>query len=112
MAIKNVTQNDDGSFTVKLKFPVEHANRTVKELRLRSEMTVADLEAMDKASGDVEKSMRIIAELSGCAMALLRKLKPADFGTLNKVIAEIMGGDEEEEDGDGGKDPLRIGATS
>lgn len=89
--ISKFRRNADGSVTVPLLKPVQHGERSVSEVTLRGEPTVADLEAMDKAKGEVEKSLYLIAELSGLSVGCLRKVKAMDFAAIGEALNDVLG---------------------
>lgn len=83
---------DEGGLVHQLGTPVTDAKgREVREVRLRTDVTVGDLEAMDGAKGEIGKSVLLIAELSGLAPSVIRKLKPDDFAALDKLLAAVLG---------------------
>jgi hypothetical protein len=106
-----VTDNKDGTISVALKYPVEHAKRKISEIVLRTECTVADLEAMDSGKGDVDKTKRLICELAQSSsasipLAVISKLRPVDYFLLAKEVGKIISGEDEqleEETSDEGK---------
>lgn len=100
--VQNFRQlNDDGSVTVFLRYPVVHHDKEITQLTLRSMVTVADLESMDNAKGEVKKTIALISELSGVSVAAIRKLASIDYAEIQGVVSEIMG-----------KEPGGIGKTS
>ena len=96
--------NGDGSVTITLAYPIQLKDKIVDSVTLRGEVTVEDLEVMDKGKGEVAKSIYMIAELSGLSPGVIRKMKSADFGAVADALAHVMG--------DEGNDPPKTGETS
>jgi hypothetical protein len=96
MAKKNsqLVHNEDGSITVKLKFPIEHSKQSFTEVKLRGEATAGDLESMDDGKGDMHKTLCLIQELSGVSIGALRKMRSVDYAALSEAVAEILGKDQ------------------
>src|SRR5690348_5019301 len=95
------TDPETGEVVVKLRFPVEHGGKQTRDVRLRGEAVVSDLEAMDKGSGQVQKIVYLAAELSGLSLAVVRKLRSVDFGEVSAAVDDILG-----------KEPPRTGESS
>lgn len=113
----------EGTVTITLKHPVTAGKKTLAEVTLRTEATVADLEAMDAGKGDTAKTRLLIAELSqltpvsaGVSVAMINKLRTGDYlaiaGVTGKIIAGTAGEDEAPEDETEGKTSPQIGAIS
>lgn len=83
----------DGSVLVRLRKPVTSGRETLKEVLLRGEATVADLEVIDDGKGEIGKMVLLLAELSGLGTAVIRRLLPRDYVTLSSVAEIIMGND-------------------
>jgi hypothetical protein len=88
---KKRKRNEDGSFIVELEHPVEHAGKSIDRIVLRGEATVADLEAMDGAKGEIGKTINLVAELSGVSKLVIRKMRPSDYQVVAEVVADILG---------------------
>ena len=84
---KWIQRNDDGSVTVLLEYPVKRGKDgdEVSEVTLRR-MIVADLEASDKAEGDVKKTLMIVSSLTDLPTALLRRIDMDDFERISSVL--------------------------
>ncbi len=103
--MSRVKKNDDGTITIALKFPVDTGKKIIDSLTLRSECTVADLEAMDRAKGrEVEQTKLMIAELSilsdkdfGISLGNVRKLRSVDYLVIAQEVGKIIGGEDESE---------------
>lgn len=91
MMNERIKKEEDGSLVVALEFPLKGAKGDVKEIRLRGNPTVADLEAMDKAKGDVEKSRLLVSDLSGVSSSLLSTMRVPDYVVVMEAVAKIMG---------------------
>jgi hypothetical protein len=77
---------------VALDFPLKGGKGPeITELKLRGEPTVADLEAMDRAKGDVEKSRLLIADLSGVSPATLATMRVKDYMRVMEAVGAILG---------------------
>lgn len=116
---KRITRNDDGTVTCKLKFPVEMHNRTLSEIILRTDCRVSDLEAMDAGTGDIDKTNRMIAELSelkpghaGISVGTVRKLHASDWMPIAKEVGKIIGGDDDEDNSEPGNESPQTGESS
>lgn len=89
---EGVTQNDDGTTTVALRTPVPKGkDEMVRDVTLRRP-TAGDIEAADKATGNVGMSVLLIAGLSGLPVGAVRKLDVYDFGRLDKVCTGYIKG--------------------
>ncbi len=114
------TDNGDGTVTVTLKYPFESGKKNVTEVTIRTECTVADLEAMDAGKGDVDKTVRLIAELSevsasqpGLSASTIRKMRSSDYLILSKIASSaISSSDDEVENDDGPKESRATGENS
>lgn len=97
-----VKHNDDGSVTVALKYPIEHGERVISAVTIRGECTVTDLESMDDGDGDIDKTVRMLSQLSsksigepGLPVSVLKKMRTADYLLLAREVGRIIGGDDE-----------------
>jgi len=86
----DVVQNQDGSTTVHLRAPFEHAKVLVDRITVH-EPNAAELEALDKGTGNVSASNQLIAELSGLSLMAVRKLKARDWATVSELVNEWVG---------------------
>lgn len=93
---------EEGIVVVKLQHPVEHGKNTYTEIRLRTDVTVEDLEAMDSAKGGIAKTIRLICAMAdgGLAREVVRKMKPVDYFELAKAANGILGDPLSGEDGE------------
>lgn len=103
---KRVSHNDDGTVTVALKYPVDTGKKIIESITLRTECTVADLEAMDRGKGSVEQTKLMIAELSimpgekfGVSVGNVHKLRSSDYLVLAQEVGKIIGGSDDEDEG-------------
>ncbi len=101
--MSRVAVNDDGTVTVTLKHPIEKGKSTVTEISIRTECLVSDLEAMDSGKGDVEKTLKLISELScisnmrpGISVDMLRLLRSSDYLILAKQAGKAINADSAE----------------
>lgn len=78
------------STTIQLKVPVTVNGITVSTLTLRRPK-VRDLEAIDKVQGDIAKSISLIANLAEWTPEDVRELDAADFATVSKAVADMLG---------------------
>jgi len=90
----NVTYNDDGTVTVKLMHPKEHAQTTVESLTFKSDPSVGDMEKMDACEGKIGKTIHCISALCNVTLGLVRRLHPHDYHVLDEVAGEILLGEE------------------
>lgn len=86
-----VTQNDDETVTLRLRYPTKYAGEMYTELRFRTGATGADLRAMDKHDGENAKVFAAIARLANVPLALLDQLRSVDALEAAKVALDILG---------------------
>lgn len=95
MEDEKVQLNDDGSTTVALDYPIEFKKGSeVQEIASVTikRPTVGDLEASDRAQGDVGKTTVLIAAISGIPVGAVRKLDVADYKRLDDVVTGYIRG--------------------
>jgi hypothetical protein len=85
-----VAVNPDGTTTIALESPIEHAKKTITEVTVH-EPTAGELEVMDESKGQVSSTNRLIAELSGLSLMAVRKLKGRDWGRISDVVNGYVG---------------------
>lgn len=96
-----IKRNEDArTVTITLARPFAFGDDEVRELTLRLDATVADLEAMDQGKGEMGKLVHFIAGLAAVSPGVIRKLGMADFTAVSEEVTRILG-----------KDPSQIGAT-
>ena len=91
---EHVTVNDDLTTTVRLEKPIKHREQEVSELRFPAEATVMHLEATDKAEGDIQKAVFLMAELTGASKHVIRQLSMPDFNRAAEVMNVLVGKDQ------------------
>lgn len=85
-------KQDDGSYLVQLEYPLDREKQgPLTEVRVRRP-TVGDLEAMDRVDRPVEKTVTLVASLSGLPMGLVRRLDAQDFKSLGKIVESFVEG--------------------
>lgn len=84
-APEGVARHDNRTSTVTLVHPVEHARICYDEVRLRA-MTAADLIQTDKARGDGERAVMMVAVIARIPMGAARRLDALDLERINDEI--------------------------
>lgn len=92
---------ETGETVVTLRRPVVRGKETVRELRVRGQMTAGDMLAMDKAEGALAQKFHLIAEMTGQPVSVIEALLPLDWADVQGVINDLLG-----------KDPGQPGETS
>lgn len=92
---EDIIVNEDLTTTVMLRKPIMHNDREIKSVTFPADATVAHLEAADKGKGDIEKAVRLMAELVGISYHAVRKMNASDFNRAAAVLNNLMGKDQE-----------------
>jgi hypothetical protein len=71
--------------------PVTHAGKTYTEIVIDREPTVGDLAAMDEFSGDIMKTVAVIASLSGVPIPAIKAIAAREFGALADKVTPLLG---------------------
>ena len=87
--------HDDGSATILFDVPVKHGAEFINEITLKQPL-VGDLEASDRAKGDVQKMILITASLAEVPPTVIRRIAMKDFTRVSKFLETVLGGDEDE----------------
>lgn len=75
------------SEVVILSTPVEHDGRQVTEVTVRAPR-VKDMKLVDRLDG-IDRSIRLVAELTGLPPGVVEKLTVADFEAIDMVAAGL-----------------------
>lgn len=78
------------SETVQLEYPFDFKGERVTELTLRRPK-MRDLKKSQAFKDDLDKSLRMIADLAEVDPKLVEELDPQDFGRLADIVGEFMG---------------------
>lgn len=76
--------------TLHLQSPIDFKGHRISELVFQP-LKVKHLEAADRVDGMVQKSVIIIAAMTGVAESAIRELSMADFIEAQKVVEEALG---------------------
>lgn len=76
--------------TYKLKKPVEHGGKTYNEITFAEQMKVKDFAAADLFKGGTEKSIAMLASMSGVPIPVFKNLDFADWLDLQEVAVPFM----------------------
>lgn len=76
--------------TIHLQYPVTVDGETITELNLRRPK-VSDLKRGQKYKDNLEKSVRLIADLAEISPAVIEELDAADFAEVSTKVGEFMG---------------------
>lgn len=76
--------------TVKLSAAIEHNGTTYSELNFR-EATVGDLIVGDAVSGELTKTMAVLASISDVPLPAFKKIKAKDLTAIMVATAELLG---------------------
>ena len=74
---------------ITLTYPVMDGSTEVKEIKLRRPK-VRDLMVMDEVDGSLEKSVRMIAQLSDLPVSVIEDLDAADFSKAAEVVEAFL----------------------
>ncbi len=75
---------------IELTYPLKIAGAEVSVLNLRRPK-VRDLEQMDKQSGDIAKTVTLIANLAEITPEQVRELDAEDFAVVSEMVAGFLG---------------------
>lgn len=81
--------------TIQLAYPFEYGGEQITELTIRRPK-MRDMKKGQKYKDDMEKSMRMIADLAEVEPGLIEELDTEDFGTVSKRVGEFMGVSEDQ----------------
>lgn len=92
---KYIVENSDGTTSILLERPVKCGVNEIEKVNFihKDSVTVAHLEALDRAKGDVGASVMMVAELSDVSIGTVRKLR-VPCGDMNRVLefaGELLG---------------------
>lgn len=79
--------------TITLKYPVTVDGEEITALHLRRPK-MADMKRAQKHKDELEKSIRIIADLAEVSPQVIEELDTADFKAVSDVVGEFMGASE------------------
>lgn len=79
--------------TIPLQYPVTVAGETIAELHLRRPK-MGDMKRAQKFKDDLERSIRIIADLAEVTPETVEELDPVDFKVVTDKVGEFMGASE------------------
>lgn len=74
---------------VTLKKPIEWGDETITELTFR-DLSVADLKKTDRAKGDVEKTVILIAASTGVAPPAIERMGSKDFQACSEMVGRFF----------------------
>jgi hypothetical protein len=99
--------NDDtDQVTFPLSKPISHNGTTYNSLTFR-EATAGDLATGESVSGDLTKTLAILACMADVPLQVVRQIRARDLKALNDLVAPLMG-----EDAPKGKTPAPTGPIS
>ena len=75
---------------IKLEYPIECSGQVRKSLTMRRPK-LRDFEAVDNVINDIEKSVRLIANLTELSPDEVRELDMVDFRRVNEVLEGFLG---------------------
>lgn len=78
------------SETVRLEYPFEFKGEHISEVTLRRPK-MRDIKKSQTFKDDLDKSLRMIADLAELDPKAVEELDPIDFGRLADVMGEFMG---------------------
>ncbi len=74
---------------ITLAYPIEDEGKQISTLELRR-ARVADLEVMERESGNMAKSIVLLSQLSGLSTDAIRQLDAADFDAASEQVAGFL----------------------
>ena len=74
---------------ITLTYPIKDGSTEIKEISLRRPK-VRDLMVMDEVDGSLEKSVRMIAQLSDLPVSVIEDLDAADFSKAAEVVEAFL----------------------
>lgn len=75
---------------VKLQHPLKDGGTDVSVLKLRRPK-VRDMMVMDEVEGNLQKSVRMISQLSDLPVAVIEEMDAADFNKASEVVEAFLG---------------------
>ena len=78
------------SETVELEYPFEFQGEQITEITIRRPK-MRDMKNTQKIKDDMEKSIRMIADLAEVPPKLVEELDTLDFGKVSAKVGEFMG---------------------
>lgn len=94
--------------TIRLKVPIVHGDDELHELEL-VEPTLEGLMAMDRATGELEKTQAMICACTALPPSVIKQLRGRDLKRIGEEVAQLMG--EDQETGESSLLGLRINST-
>lgn len=82
---------DTGEIVLPLRRKVQDGKKTIAELRVRPNLTVGDMLAMDKGTGPLSQKLHLLAEVTGQPMSVIEKLAPLDWADAEVAVNEMLG---------------------
>ncbi len=83
--------NDDGTTTVRLEYPREgQGGKLIESVTVKARASVADLEQMDSAKGDVAKTVNFIASMCNVRPSFVRGLDTQDYLAISEVVQPFL----------------------
>ncbi|MBY3434816.1 phage tail assembly protein [Rhizobium laguerreae] len=76
--------------TITLSAPVEHSGKAYSELTFR-EATIGDLIMGDAVTGELTKTMAVLASISDVPLPAFKKIKARDLNAIMKATADLLG---------------------
>ncbi|MEH6691278.1 MAG: phage tail assembly protein [Pseudorhizobium pelagicum] len=80
------------SITVPLLKPVQHGDKTIKELTFR-EAEVGDLIDAGNARNEIERMVMVMAAVTGVPLEVFRKMKARELSHIIKTAGNPLGND-------------------
>jgi acylphosphatase len=90
--LDGVVFNEDGSVTVVLDYPVKKGKEMIDEIVFSRRLTLADMEAADRAGGDVSQAVVLAAGVSGEPLAVIRRVDFADAEKISFAVEHFTKG--------------------
>jgi hypothetical protein len=84
--------------TITLNVPITHGDDVLTELEL-TEPTAEGLMAMDRAQGDMERTIATICACTALPPSVIKQLRARDLRQIGEKVADLMG-----------EEPLETGA--
>ncbi|KAB1086494.1 phage tail assembly protein [Neorhizobium galegae] len=80
--------------TITLSKPVEHNGTTYSALTFR-EATIGDLIVGDAVTGELTKTMAVLASISDTPLPAFKKIRAKDLTAIMKATADLLGNEPE-----------------
>jgi len=77
------------SQVIELTYPILDAEEEIKSLNLRRP-TVRDILVMDAVVGNIQKSVRMIAQLSDLPVEVIETMDAHDFAKVSEVVSDFL----------------------